>query len=381
MSLRTNTTVQFDVLNVPEEVSDAPQWKFYRILVERRLATDPDGCPAVFTDPADPARCYRFHYPWPSVDDGDLEPGGSYVYRVASVYSYASQWVSDNPDKLFVSLPVTFTPPATLIGRINRTGIEATSVQPQNVVAKGLTKSTVLVSWTANGLNQENPQARNEIAWEWMVDSWVEGTPSTCPAPSVRDKVDATNCTRLHGTDHSMEAWVESGVTHKFRVTSVFKIKDCNNFTSCVPFKYYPAEPIAYTAPVYFTPERPAQGTVEAAIPKLFLQARQGKVFFEWGCDPSWGMTCGKRNVDFAWAPTSNAVGYVLTVDEIDYTYGYPDAYEIGTKDVPAGPAPEARFVLKAGSTARACLAIVRDPAIPPDPRKKGECIEIDIEP
>jgi hypothetical protein len=70
----------------------------------------------------------------------------------------------------------------------------------------------------------------------------------------------------------------------------------------------------------------------------------------------------------------------VISIDEVNWEVWGEEIVEVGVQNVPAGPAPEARFALYAGSTVRACLAVVGDPNVPPNPRK-GECIQVDVEP
>jgi len=378
----SNTAVQIMVENTPETIPDEPTWKWQHFIVERRALEDTDACPSDFLVPPDPSRCFRFKYPWSGrAEDYGLEPGVSYSYRVASVYSQHCYW-DPCPEKLFSSLPFSWTRSTQLLGIVSaRQGLLAPSVEPRNVEVVRFTDATALITFRASiGVGQPSPAVPNEVAWLWIVDQWVEGAPPTCPAVEISLKVtDQSNCTRLVLTDDSkVKAWVESGTTYGFQVTSIFGT-GCK-WMGCLTYRGYPAPPITYKAPVFFTPQRPAQGTVTPVLPSLFLQvAKQGSRYSEWGCDSSWGR-CAKRDVTFAWAPAANAAGYVISVDELKWDVWGQELVEVGVRNVPAGPAPEARFELYAGSTVRACLAVVGDPNVPPNPRK-GECIQVNVEP
>jgi hypothetical protein len=375
--LKTNTSVEMSIENAPEQLESSNHY-LQGFIAERRLESDPTACPADITAPADPGRCYRWRNPWAWIEDWNLEPGGSYVYRVVSYY--------DDPGcynrtcyKYFSSLPVTFTTPSQLIGRIDRAATEITSVAPRNVAVTRTSKSTARVSWTSNGLGQANPQAPDEIAWGWIVDRWNAEFPSTCSSVASGWHVDETNCQRSGVWHHYLDDWLSSGITYEYRVTSIFT-KQCNNLPDCVERKYYLASPVRYETPQYFLPERPMQGTVAPVPVKLFLQAKLGNPYSYWGCAANWGASCGFRKADVAWAPYEKAAGYVISLDELSFADYWDSHVPVEVRNVAASAAPGTRFELSTGKSYRVCLGIVGDLTVPPDPRK-GECIEISVEP
>ena len=384
ISPMTGTSVRITVENTPETIPGEPTFRWDHFIVERRPIDDVDACPAGFLTPPDPSRCFRFNYRWSGrAEDYGLEPGVSYSYRVASVFQKDCYW-DPCEERVFPSLPFSFTRPTQLLGIVSaRRTLSAPTLEPRNVEVVRLPREPYAsITWTASmGVGQPNPAVPNEVAWLWIVDQWVDGTPPTCPAvEGISLKVtDPSNCTRWVIFDESRaHAWVESGITYGFRVTSVFGT-GCKWF-GCATYVGYSAAPVTYQTPVFLTPQRPTQGSVTAVLPRLFLQVtKQGYRYAEWGCDSSW-YRCAKRNIDFAWAPAANAAGYVISVDEVNWEVWGEEIIEVGVMSVPAGPAPEARFTLYAGSTVRACLAVVGDPNVPPNPRK-GECIEVNVEP
>jgi hypothetical protein len=390
--IKSNTGVVIDLAPFPERDSANPTGlAFARYIVERHLTDDPNACPQDITAPADETRCHRTDQNWAPIEDWGLEPGGSYTYRVGTFYMETGQWcTTDLCGVAYASLPATVTTPAALIPKVEgRTASEVTSVEPRNVQVTRLGDGEAVVSWTAMGYGQDNPNVPGERAWSWIIDRWIDGSPSTCPAFGVFQGFDTSNCYRdVTFSSHQMESWeLGSGTTYQFRVISVFEWCDRskpNPWGAGCTFSYYPSAPVSYQTPVYFTPERPARGSVTAVPPRLFLQARQGTRRTPIDCMAwTWSSeSCSYRKVDFVWAPTATATAYVFSLDQVkpDESGWGPFYIEIGVRKIAAGPAPGITFDLTAGTTVRACVAIVGDPAFSPDPRK-GECIEVDIEP
>ena len=379
--LKSNTSVEMLIENAPERL-ESTNYYLQGFFGERRLESDPTACPADITAPVDPNRGHRWKNNWSWVEDWNVEPGGTYVYRVVSYYE-DPECIVRACYKYFSSLPVTFTTPSVLIGRIGGSAPEITSVAPRNVEVTRTSKSTAQVTWTANGLGQPNPQAPDEIAWGWFVDRWNAEFPSTCPSVvSLWRVIDKTNCERSGVWSHYFDDWPSSGITYQYRVTSIFT-KKCPNLPDCIEWKYYLASPVRYETPQYFLPERPMQGTVAPVPVKHFLQVvKLSNPYSYWDCGAMTfgGGSCSFRKAELAWAPYDKAAGYVISLDELSFVDYWDPYVPVELRNVAAGPAPGIAFELTIGKSYRVCLGIVGDLTTPPDPRK-GECIEITVEP